>query len=142
MTGRTVVFILAAALAACQSPQSRIKKNQAAFDAYPPEVQTAIREGRADVGFTQEQVRMAVGKPDRVYSQKTADATREVWAYGLGGGPRVGLGFGMSSMSYGNGGGSAYGSSVGVSSDLQDSHARVRYVFENGKVVSVERREK
>ena len=142
MTRGTVVFILAAALAACQSPQSRIKKNQGAFDAYPPEVQTAIREGRADVGFTMEQAKMALGKPDRVNSHKTADTTREVWAYGIGGGPRVGLGFGMSSMSYGNGGGSAYGSSVGVSSALPDSHARVRYVFENGKVVSVERREK
>lgn len=142
MTIRIAALCLLAALAACQTPQSRIKKNQAAFDAYPPEVQTAIREGRADVGFTMEQAKMALGKPDRVYSQKTADTTREVWAYGIGGGPRVGLGFGMSSMSYGNGGGSAYGSSVGVSSDLPDSHARVRYVFENGKVVSVERREK
>ncbi|MDD5305333.1 MAG: hypothetical protein PHS14_19725 [Elusimicrobia bacterium] len=138
MTNRTVVLILVAALAACQSPQSRIKKNQAAFDAFPPEVQQAIREGRAEVGFTAEQALMALGKPSRVYTQKTAASNQEVWEYGVGGGPSVGLGFGMSSM----GGASGYGTSVGVSSDVGDPRARMRVVVENGRVASVERRVK
>lgn len=134
----TALLILAAALSACQSPQSRIKKNQAAFDAFPPEVQTAIRQGRAEVGFTEQQVLMALGKPGRVYSQKTATSNQEVWEYGVGGGPSVGLGFGMSSM----GGGSGYGTSVGVASDAVDPRAQTRVILESGIVVSVERRVK
>lgn len=138
MTSRIAVLILGAALAACSSPQSRIKKNQAAFDAYPPAVQGAIREGRVEIGFTSEQVVMALGKPSRVYSQKTAGVTQEVWEYGVGGGPSVGLGFGMSSF----GGGSGYGTSVGVASDSMDPRAHTRVILQNGIVVSVERREK
>lgn len=139
MTIRYVGLILAsAALAACQSPQSRIKKNQAAFDAFPPEVQQAIREGRAEVGFTSEQAVIALGKPDRVYTQKTAGSNQEVWEYGVGGGSNVGFGLGMSSM----GGASSLGTSIGVNSDVRDPRARTRVVVENGRVVSVERREK
>jgi len=137
MTNRTVVLILGAALAACQSPQTRIKKNQAAFDAFPPEVQRAVREGRVEVGFTSEQALMSLGKPDRVYTQKTAASSQEFWEYGLGR-SSVGFGFGMSSM----GGGSGFGTGVGVNtSDMGDPRARVRVAFDNGRVVSVERRE-
>ncbi|MCM2305363.1 MAG: hypothetical protein NDJ72_11715 [Elusimicrobia bacterium] len=138
MSSGIVVLMLAAALAACQSPQSRIKKNQAAFDAFPPEVQTAIREGRAEIGFTEQQVLIALGKPGRVYSQKTATTTQEVWEYGVGGGPSVGLGFGMSSM----GGGSSYGTGVGVATDAVDPRAQTRVILEDKKVVAVERRVK
>ncbi len=140
MTKRGISIVLAAALAACQSPATRIKKNQAAFDAYPPAVQKEIREGRAGIGFTPEQVSMAIGKPDRIYSEKTAAAAYEVWEYGVGGGSSVGFGLGMSS--YGNGGGSAYGTGIGVSSDVSDPRARLRLTFEGGKVVGVKRREK
>lgn len=138
MTCRIALLVLAAVLSACQTPQSRIKKNQAAFDAYPPEVQAAVREGRVEVGFTAEQAVMALGKPTRVYSQKTAAASQEVWEYGGGGGSSVGFGFGMSSM----GGGSGYGTGIGVNSDVSDPRARTRLILENGKVATVERREK
>lgn len=140
MTKRALGLMLAAAMAACQSPQSRIRKNRAAFDAFPPEVRTAISEGRAEVGFTPGQVVMALGKPERVSTMKTAAASQEIWAYGVGGGSSVGIGLGM--FSFGGGGGSSFGSSLGVSSDVSDPKARVRIVFENGKVLSVERREK
>ena len=138
MTNRTFVLILGAALAACQTPQSRIKKNQAAFNSYPPEIQHSIREGRVEVGFTAEQALMAHGKPDRVYTSKTAFSAQEFWEYGGSGGTSVGFGFGMSSM----GGGSGYGTGVGVSSsDAGNTRVRVRLVVENGRVSSVERRE-
>jgi len=129
MTNRAFVLILGAALTACQSPQTRIKKNQAAFDAFPPAAQSAIREGRVDVGFTPEQTLMALGKPDRVYTQKTAASSQEFWEYGLGR-SSVGFGFGMSSM----GGGSGLGTGVGLNtSDMGDPRARVRLAFDNGK---------
>ena len=36
------------------------------------------------MGFTSEQAVMAIGKPDRVYTQKTAASNQEVWEYGVG----------------------------------------------------------
>lgn len=138
MIRRAFMLVLAAALAACQTPATRIKKNQAVFDASPPEIQKAIREGRVEVGFTAAQAVMALGKPDRVYTQKTAAANQEFWEYGSGRGPNVGFGFGISSM----GGGSGFGTGVGVSSsDMGDPRARVRISLQNGVVASVERRE-
>lgn len=123
-------------MAACSSPQSRIRRNQAAFDAYPPEVQRRIKEGRAEVGFTPEQARMALGRPDRVYTRKSAQGSQEVWAYGGGGGSRVGVGVatGLGAPVFG---------SVGVDvggSDVYDD--KTRLVFEGGRVVSVESRER
>jgi len=128
------VFLL---LAACSSPASRIRKNQAAYDAWPPEVQAAVKAGRADVGFTPEQVRVALGRADRVYTRKSQGLEQEVWAYeGVGGRTSLGFGYGMA------GGGSSYGLGVGVGGpDYRDSD-RVRVVFESGRVVSIERREK
>ena len=64
---------LAALLAACATPESRIRDNQAAFDAFPPSVQQKIRAGQADIGFTPEQVRMALGEPDHKYTRSSAE---------------------------------------------------------------------
>lgn len=141
MPGRAVVLVMAALVAACQSPQTRINRNQAAFDSFPPPVQAAIREGRAEVGFTEQQVLMALGKPDHVYALKTEDAEREVWQYGYGAAPSVGVGVGLTTYHLRNGTGSAYGSSVGMTSDVPGGKHPARYVFEEGRVVAVERRE-
>ena len=128
-----------AALAACAGPQSRIKKHQALFDSYPPPVQRKIQEGQADVGFTKEQAAMAMGRPERIYTRKTASAEQEVWAYGIeSSGPQIGFGMGMGGPGF-----SAVG--VGLESggaSEGDSDARVRVVFQNGLVVSVESRQK
>lgn len=135
---RLFPFALAATLlAACASPQSRIKKHQALFDAYPPEVQAKIKAGQAEIGFTPEQAQMALGAPAHVYTRKTTSGSQEVWGYGNAGGPRVGLGLGIFS-----GGMASYdvGVGVGTGSDYPDD--RVRVVFENGRVTSVERRER
>lgn len=124
-------------LAACASPESRIKKHQAVFDSWPPETQAAVRAGKAEVGFTAEQVKVALGKADRIYTRKSAEAVQEVWAYGRGGArTSVGLGFGM------GGGSSSYGMGVGVGGPEHREDDRVRVVFEGGKVVAVETRER
>lgn len=126
--------LTAAALAACSTPQSRIREHQTAFNAYPREVQDKIRAGRVDVGFTKEQVALALGRPARIYTRKTASSTREVWAYGGGGGSRVGLGFGMSS----GGWGSHYGGGMDMMVDESAARDRLRVVFENGAVAVIE----
>jgi hypothetical protein len=131
--------LLAAALAACAGPSSRIKKRQAEFDAYPADVQAKIRAGQVDVGFTDQQVALALGRPDRIYERKTANAQQEVWAYGGAYGSRVGVGFGL-----GMGGGPGfYGGGVGVETEPGIDHGeRTRVVLQNGVVVAVESRQK
>ena len=132
--------LIEAALAACAGPSSRIKKHQADFDSYPPKIQEMIRAGQVDVGFTDQQVSLALGRPDRVYSRKTAAAQQEVWAYGGGGaGPRVGVGVGMG----GGAGPSFYGGDIALESEPDiDRGERVRIVFQNGVGVAVESRRK
>lgn len=123
------------AVAACASPASRIKKQKAAFDAYPPSVQEKIRAGQVEVGFTPEQVALALGKPDRKYVRKTEAGAQDVWGYGAGSSrPRMGLSLGMGSW----GGGGGYSGGVGMESEAGHDE-RARIVFQDGRVVSVER---
>lgn len=131
-------FLLIVLSAACSTVDSRIRRHQDAFDASSPEVQEKIRAGQVEVGFTQEQATMALGRPDRVSTRKTAIATQEVWAYGIDPvGPRVGLGFGMA---YGGPGFLGMGTAIeGVSAG---GEARLRVIFENGVAVSIESRKR
>ena len=65
----------------CASPAYRIKKNQAVFDQFAPDVQEQIRQGKVLVGFNPDMAMMALGRPDRKYSRTTADGVTEIWAY-------------------------------------------------------------
>jgi len=122
------------ALAACASPESRIKDNQPAFDSYPPAVQQKIRAGQADIGFTPEMARMALGEPDHKYTQTTAAGSSEVWAY-RDNGPMFSIGLGGASF----GGHSAVGGGVGVSAGGGDPEDKLRLYFVNGLVASIEK---
>lgn len=124
---------IAFVLIACSTPASRIEDQQSAFDRYPPEVQNRIRAGDIGVGFYPEQVRMALGKPDRVYSRQTDAGTSEVWAY-KDSTPALSFGLG----GFGFGGNSGVGGGVGVGTGGSDED-RIRVVFAEGRVVSVER---
>jgi hypothetical protein len=131
---RVLAALLLAAVAACASPGSRIKDSQAAFDSYPPPVQQKIRAGEADIGFTPEMARMALGEPDHKYTQTTAAGTSEVWAY-RDGGPLFSFGLGGGGFS----GGSAIGGGIGITSGGDDPHDKLRLVFVNGLVASIEK---
>jgi hypothetical protein len=129
---------LTVALASCASPRSRINKNRSAFDAYPPAVQKTIRTGQVDIGFTREQVVMALGPSDRRYTRKTAAATQDVWGYGIGSsGADLDAGFGLGSPEGGYGGGSD--ESIFPKSNRR-KESRLRVVFQNDAVVGVEGR--
>jgi hypothetical protein len=117
---------LLAASAACSTGATRIKAHQAAFDASSPEAQRKICQGEAAVGFTDEQVVMALGHPQRVYAKQTPGAAQEIWVYGLDGGPAAGI-----SPVYGNG-------DIVVSDAYFQEQERV--VFEKGAVVAVFKR--
>ncbi len=69
------------ALAACSTTDSRIRRHQALFDGYPPEVQHHIRNRMIGIGYSPEMVLMALGKPDRRTEVQTGDGTAEIWTY-------------------------------------------------------------
>ncbi len=81
LTRLTALSVGVLLLAACATPESRIRQNQALFDSYPAEIQELIRAGEIDIGFTEEMVEMALGKPDRKYSRRTAEETVTLWGY-------------------------------------------------------------
>jgi len=127
-----VVVLLAAALAGCETVDKRIQRNQELFGSYPPQTRELIRAGKVEVGFTMDQARMALGRPDRVVSERTADSTREVWAYGAGA-SAVGFGFGM-----GGWGMSHVGTSVAFDTVVPDEWLRLTFV--DGRVAGIKRR--
>jgi hypothetical protein len=129
--------LLLAAAGCASTPSSRIQSARDVYHSYPIEVQEKIAAGQVDVGFTTEQVRMALGKPDRVASRTTPDGTSEVWSY-RDNGPRfsVVLGLGLG----GGGGSTRVGTGLGVSTGGRaDEDEKTRVVFDQrGQVSAVE----
>jgi len=127
------ILLMALALGACSTAATRISDQQSTFDAYPADVQQKIRAGQVDVGFNQDQVRMAVGEPSRRYTQQTTAGESEVWAYSKSS-PTFSFGLGAGSFGSGVGGGAGIGTSTGGNSD-----DTLRITFVAGKVTVVER---
>ena len=117
----------------CSSPTSRIDKNRDAFASWPPAVQEKVQAGKIDLGFTPEQVRVALGDPDRTYTRTSNSGTSEVWAYQERG-PKFGFGVGIGS----GGGSSSYGGGVAVNTGGNRDDDALRVVFEKGVVSAVE----
>ena len=119
-------------MAGCSTTQSRANRSRE-FASWPPAVQTTVLAGHIDIGFTTEQVRVALGEPDYAYARTSADGTSEVWGY-RDHGPRFGFGVGIGSFH----GGTAMGTGISVASG---GHAdeKVRVVFDRtGRVATVE----
>lgn len=129
-------FALVAVLAGCSSVSSRISRDRTAYESYPLAVREKIAAGQVDVGFTPEQVRMALGNPDRVATRTTPDGTSEIWGYRKKA-PRFSFGVGVG---VGGGGGSTrVGTGVGVTTGGERyDDERLRVVFERGEVIATE----
>jgi hypothetical protein len=127
-------LVLGAALVAagCASTQSRATRSPE-FNSWPPAVQQTVLAGKIDIGFTREQVHVALGAPDYSYTRTSADGVTEVWGY-RDRGPRFGFGIGVGSFH----GRTATSTGIGISTgDRVDEKARV--VFDRqGRVASVE----
>lgn len=122
-------------VSACSTTDGRIKEHQAAFDAAPPDVQAKIKAGQVTLGFTETQVLMAMGEPDRRYTRTTANETVSVWAY-RDHKPSFSFGVGMA----GGGGGTLVGSGVGISTRGDRNDDKYRVVFSGGRVTALETR--
>jgi hypothetical protein len=92
-----------------------------------------VRAGKVAPGFTMEQVRVALGAPDRVFVRTTSAGESEVWAWRELG-PQLGLGMGVGT------GGPAASGTVGLGFEDYDYRDAVRVVFDHGKVSAIETR--
>jgi hypothetical protein len=123
-------------LAGCSTPQSRARANADLMATFPPEVQARVEAGEVDLGFTEDMVMVAMGRPDRRLSQVTAAGQTTTWVYNRRGGqPRfslgVGTGIGRGSGVYGG------GISVGTGGRLGPEE-RARITFAEGKVIGIQ----
>ncbi|PTX96682.1 hypothetical protein [Opitutus sp. ER46] len=121
-------------LVGCSTVESRIGGHQAAFASWPPQVQQRVRAGQIDVGFTMEQVQVALGSPDYTFARTAQTGSFQVWSY-RDRGPRFSLGVGMGS--YGRGGGFSTG--VGVDTGRTYPDEKLRVIFDaSGRVTQIE----
>jgi hypothetical protein len=135
---RTLTLLIAmsvmALVTSCASVDSRVKKNQAAFDSWPADVQEKVRAGKVEVGFTSEMVQVALGNPDRLITRTTESGVTEGWVYED---QRPGLSFGLGMGT--TRGSTAFGSSVSVGDNWRDREV-LRVIFDGGKVTAIETR--
>lgn len=134
---------LALALAAgCSTVDSRIDKNRAAFNSWPPAVQDKVVAGKIDIGFTPDQVAVALGQPDRVFTRTSADGTSQIWSY-RDRGPKFGFGVGVGMGSFGSRGGSFGGVGINTGTGGYHDDEKMGVVFDqSGRVSSIETRGK
>ena len=135
MKPRIVLVALVLALAGCATtPADRIAQHRSAFDTWPAEVRARVRAGQVAVGFTEEQVRMALGDPERVITRTPEKGVAMVWAYRRSG-SHFSFGFGVA----GGSGHTGYGAGVAMTDRPYFSGDSMHVVLMDGKVVSVER---
>lgn len=135
------LLLLGFALAGCSTVDSRIARHREQFDAWPLEVREKIAAGQIAIGFTADQVRVALGEPDRVFTRTTSDGSTEVWSYRERR-PKLSFGVGVGLGSFGGGRGTFGGVGVGTGGDYRDDE-KLGVVFDRqGRVIAVEERAK
>jgi hypothetical protein len=134
MNPRLVLAAFLLLLAGCATTSAdRIAQNRSTFDSWPAEVQGKIRAGQVALGFSEEQVLMALGDPDRTIARTTEQGTAIVWAYSHRG-PQVSFGLGMA----GGSGHTGYGAGVAINDRPYFNGDAMHVVFMDHKLVSIE----
>ena len=67
-------------VAGCSTVDSRISKHRELFNTWPAAVQDKIVRGEIDIGFNTDQVRVALGEPDRMFTRTTVEAVHRFGA--------------------------------------------------------------
>ena len=125
--------LLTLIFAGCSTVESRISGHRADYNTWPPAVQQQVAAGQINIGFTREQVQVALGSPDHTFVRTAANGSFEVWSY-ADRGPRFSLGVGMASF----GRHSATGLGVATGSSPYPDE-RLRVVFDGyGRVTTIE----
>jgi hypothetical protein len=135
MKPRLALVALLFVLAGCATTSAdRIAQNQSAFDSWPAEVQAQVRAGQVAVGLTEDQVRMALGDPERVVSRASEKGITMIWAY-----PQRGSHFSFGFAMGGGSGRSGYGAGVAMTDRPYFSGDALHVEFMDGRVVVIER---
>jgi hypothetical protein len=126
--------VIASVLIGCQSyPPDRISAHQAEFNSWPPAVQAQVRAGQVGLGFTSDQVLIALGDPSEKTQAGVPGNYSEVWVYHREA-PRFSIAIG--GMSFG--GHSAVGGAVSANGLKLGVDENGRVIFLNGRVTEVE----
>lgn len=132
----TTLIACLLSLVGCGTTQNqRISKNEALFNTYTPMERKLIRMGEVAVGFDEEQVRLALGRPSRETTIDTAAGKQIVWEYreispALGLSVGGGIGTRRSDVGVGTG--------VGVSPNQTKLLKRIVFDRKTGEVSKVE----
>lgn len=130
--------LCASLLSGCASkPADRVEKKAALVASWPSDIQNKVKAGQVEVGYTKDQVWVALGDPDRIYTRTSTEGNTEVWAY-LSHAPKFSFGVGVGSA----GGGSAMGGSVMVSPGQDHDDELKRVIFRNDLVQALEESKK
>ncbi|HVU17835.1 MAG TPA: hypothetical protein VHD32_12990 [Candidatus Didemnitutus sp.] len=65
----------------CQSVDSRIKEKPEVFAHLDPETQAKLKQGIIDIGYTEDMVYIALGRPDQKRETVTAQGRTVTWIY-------------------------------------------------------------
>jgi len=134
----SLLLICTGIVSGCSSsPDSRIEKNQELFNSLPPGAQASIRAGQVQAGFTPDMVLLALGQPDRRYTRTTQTGSSEVWAYAASSSPAFSFGLGIGG-GMGRGIGPGISTGVGIATGGDRASDRIRVIFDNGRVTSIE----
>jgi hypothetical protein len=126
-----VIAIAVIAFGCASTRASRIEKQQSLFDTYPAEIQAQIRDGQVALGFDEDMVRMAMGKPDETSTETTEAGETLMWGYTRS---RPGVSVGIGGGSFGGGGG--LGGGVGTGSGSSRDYVAI-IEFREGRVTKV-----
>ncbi len=118
-------------LSACSTTNSRIRQQQELFDSYPPATQAAIQNSEINLGFTENMVHMALGKPSHTATQATTDGTLTTLSFSK---KRPGLGISIGGGSFGGSTGISGG--VGVSTPPKEKYSHIVDLVD-GKVTQI-----
>jgi hypothetical protein len=137
-----VLLAIGVLLSGCATVDSRIAKNRAEYETWSLAVREKVAAGRIDLGFTAQQVAVALGEPDRGFTRTTSDGTSQVWSY-RDRGPRFGIGIGVGLGSWSSRRGGSFGTiGIGTGGGYQDDE-KLGVVFdETGRVRAIETRGK
>jgi hypothetical protein len=124
----SLALLMSLSLACASTPAKRIKEQQALFDTYPADVQATIRTGKVALGYDQDMVRMALGKPDETSTELRQDGEILTWGYTKSS-PGVSIGLGGGGL----GSGVGVGGGVGVGSGPKKNYTAI-IEFREGKV--------
>lgn len=125
--------IVLLAASGCSTVDSRVAAHRAQFDSWPPPIQQAVSAGRIGIGFTMEQVRVALGEPDHAFSRTSAAGTYQIWSF-RDRRPRFAFGIGVGSFN----GNTAVGTGVSATTGGYRGE-RTRVIFDaTGHVSQIE----